>query len=299
MQIAQANLKHTCFVDNCFEGTLFEHVSFLKTKFADCNFTGVQFSGTHAVECIVKRIKCDYALIGDSQPVHTEFLKGQFESRLKSSPSFDYVFKEGMGAFDPQIMHRVATEIQKKNPEFSIKISGVETMGKTASIRFSIKDKSNVEKAKRMVRRKYKKQIEELNRDKNSLERLLKEAMLSQKNITNNYFHMEFAPKTQQLVADGLNSTIINESDPERVSLVQGRVELNHSQDLINICNMVDGADVPEKNKSVLRSKIEEYLDEGGKTLSQEGAKSLLEVLGKFAPVIAQSAGPILSQYLR
>jgi len=154
-------------------GANLKEANLIMTDLTEGNITGAYLYGTARDDWAIDGIKCDY-IFWDQKgknrvPKKRDFESEEFEKLYKQLPIIEYVFEKGFTPIDTFLMDRVVHDINKKHPEFELRLDSFHSRVKPRAI-FTIIHKEYAGEAQTQIKEKYEAQIKALEAERDTLE---------------------------------------------------------------------------------------------------------------------------------
>jgi len=128
------------------------------TNLSGANITGTYLFGTVCDDWIIDGIKCEYVFWDISgkkrDPKDRDFRPGEFEEQYKHLPTIEYYFEQGFTSLDAAVMAQVVQAINKRCPEFELKLDTFHSRGQPHAV-FTVIHKEYAEEALKQIATNY------------------------------------------------------------------------------------------------------------------------------------------------
>ncbi|MCP4108520.1 MAG: pentapeptide repeat-containing protein [Desulfobacteraceae bacterium] len=195
--LADINLDGINFTEADLSGATFENTSLKNTNLSKVQCFGVEFRDADLTgACLeswntdsttqLEGVKCDYIYFDNERtkrfPKDRNFKPGAFEELYKQLPTFEYFFKEGFTPVDAILINEVVQEINKKHPDFELKLDSFSSRSEPHA-KFTIIDEDHIKKAFELVSNKYEEKIRILEGVKDELQKAFSSISNQPKNV--------------------------------------------------------------------------------------------------------------------
>jgi hypothetical protein len=158
----RVELNNAALCEENLRGADLKLARLVNTNLVRADITGAQLFGTVRDYWEIDGIKCDYIywdLNGKNRtPKSRNFKQGEFEELYKSLPTIEYFFENGFTPLDTVLMDQIVQSINKRNPEFELKLDSFHSRGKGRAV-FTVLHKEIADEALALIRSDYENRI--------------------------------------------------------------------------------------------------------------------------------------------
>jgi len=280
--LRRANLSGANFIMANLETAALEEADLRWSQLVGGNLTGAKLTGaklygTARDEWVISGVDCKHVYWDadgkQRSPKDRDLQPGEFERIYEMLPTVEYVFENGMSPIDLLIMDRVVQAIQKKRPEFDIRIDSISARGLAPSIKFTVQHAEQKESALAEVRIAYETKIQQLEGERDRWYQLAARAIDT--------------PKEIKLIIAGPSSIVSVEGVTFNIEQhVRNAIELQKA-----IAEQGEDSETFAKvAKKTALSIVGDVLRDLAKGQVKEAAKRVIELGKELGPAVANTA---------